>query len=68
MDLNVLLISVWLTIQTQVLGISSYAAVRLDDVIPSDFFYDAKYINSILLDELIRGSKDWTTKDYDTYE
>jgi hypothetical protein len=58
----------WLAIQTKVLGISSYSAVRLNSVIPSDFFYDAKYINSILLDELIRNSTDWTTRDYDTYE
>ena len=58
----------WLAIQTGVLGISSYSAVRLNSVIPPDFFYDAKYINSILLDELIRNSRDWTTRDYDTYE
>jgi len=58
----------WLAIQTQVLGISSYSALRLNSVIPPDFFYDAKYINSILLDELIRNSTDWATKDYDTYE
>jgi len=58
----------WLAIQTNVLGISSYSAVRLNRVIPPDFFYDAKYINSILLDELIRISTDWTTRDYDTYE
>ena len=58
----------WLVIQTQVLGMSSYSAVRLNSVIPPDFFYDAKYTNSILLDELVRNSTDWTTKDYDTYE
>lgn len=58
----------WLYIQTNVLEISSYSAVRLDRVIPPDFFYDAKYINSVLLDELIRNSADWNTKDYDTYE
>ena len=58
----------WLAIQTKVLEISTYSAVRLNRVIPPDFFYDAKYINSILLDELIRNSTDWTTKDYDTYE
>jgi hypothetical protein len=58
----------WLAIQTLVLKISSYSAVRLNSVIPPDFFYDAKYINSILLDELIRNSTDWATKDFDTYE
>jgi hypothetical protein len=57
----------WLGIQA-VLGIATYSAVRLDKVIPADFFYDAKYINSILLDELVRNSVDWATKDYDTYE
>ncbi|MBV9997943.1 MAG: hypothetical protein JO015_02410 [Verrucomicrobia bacterium] len=58
----------WLYIQTKVLGISSFLAVRLDRVIPTDFFYDAKYVNSLLLDALIRNSTDWATKDYDTYE
>jgi hypothetical protein len=57
----------WLGIQS-LLGIAAYSAVRLNRVIPPDFFCDAKYINSILLDELIRNSVDWATKDYDTYE
>ncbi|MEC4747256.1 hypothetical protein [Methylomicrobium sp. Wu6] len=58
----------WLAIQTKVLGISTYSARRLSGVIPPDFFYDAKYVNSILLDELIRNSVDWNTTDYDAYD
>jgi hypothetical protein len=59
---------IWLFIQTKILGISSYNAARLADVIPPDFYYDAKYVNSLLLNQLILQSGVlWQTADFDTY-
>ncbi|QMW21953.1 hypothetical protein [Sandaracinobacteroides saxicola] len=57
----------WLKIQTGLFGIHDSMVCRLSDVIPDDFYYDAKYVNSVLLNQLMLASPHWATVDYDVY-
>ncbi len=49
----------WLVLQVTTFGLSSYVAQPLVSIIPPDFYYDAKYINSIILTEIIKNSQAW---------
>lgn len=58
---------VWLVIQTQMLDIPKVSARLLEDIIGSDFLFDAKYVSSPLLAERIRNAMGWNTTEYTNY-
>jgi hypothetical protein len=54
----------WLIVQTQILKISEWQARPLSDIIPANFFFDAKYVNSLVLSELLEADRVWAGKTY----
>jgi hypothetical protein len=58
----------WLIIQTRLLGIHESQTRLIEDVIGQGFLFDAKYVSSPVLANLVLGSRHWNTTRYDKYE
>ena len=56
----------WVVLQHQ-LGIHPAAMKPLEQIIPPDFLFDAKYVNSRLMTTILRNSPHWRTTPYDRY-
>ena len=57
----------WLVIQTQFLGIHQSEVRLAEDILTTDFFFDAKYVNSPLLSRRVLEIKGWKTTAYKQY-
>lgn len=57
----------WAYVQEELLGISEYSSVPISKVVPAEFLFDVKYINSPLLTNLIEQSGDWNRTVYTGY-
>ena len=51
----------WLYLQTEFLGIDKYSAQSITEVIPNEFMFDAKYMNSRILETHISAQNGWKT-------
>lgn len=58
----------WLYIQHAFLGISHYGASSLQEIIPPEFFFDAKYMNSLILVNFLPKAKGWKATEYKKYK
>lgn len=58
----------WLIIQTRLLGIDESQTRLIKDVIGQGFLFDAKYVSSPVLANLVLGSRHWNATQYDKYE
>lgn len=56
----------WINFQNM-LGINQAVMQPLDTIIPTDFLFDAKYVNSKILTRILESSQAWRTKAYQAY-
>ena len=56
----------WVILQHE-LGIHPASMKPLEQIIPPDFLFDAKYVNSRLMTTILRNSLQWRTTPYDKY-
>jgi hypothetical protein len=57
----------WLVIQTKLLKVPQYSAKLLEDILGSEWMFDAKYVNSMLLADRLQNSQSWATVEYKQY-
>jgi hypothetical protein len=58
----------WLIIQTKLLGIHESQTKLIKDVIGQGFMFDAKYVSSPVLANLVLNPLHWNATPYDKYE